>query len=483
MRGVHELVVGLHVALAGVVLHHPSDGAAPRVEHGQAATELVGEAEQVHLRAELAMVSLLRLLEAEQVLGESILGLPRRAVDALELGTLLIAPPVRAGDAHELEVAEALGRGHVGASTEVGEGLGVLVRRHHRCTRRSIDLGTTIGDGADDLGLERLSGEQRETFVDRVLRPYERLVLLDDLPHGGFDANQVVIAEVLAIGKLEVVVEAVFDHRADCEVGSRPQAKDRLGEDVRRRVPEHLATRRRRWRQDLDRRPIGKHGAQVRLRPIDSDRQSVLGQPRPDRRGQVRTRRPLVELLRGAIGQSDHHLRTHRILFTGVEQSQANAEQGGAGPDAQAGGGQLVEVGERPRRVEIIVKGGSDRRQARPIIVRTRPAPPLDPGHGIIEVPVVPLPVEPVVMRQQRGAHGGGVCPLEQVVDEDEVAERLRHLGAVQADEADVEPVPDEGPTRHRLALGGLALVVREDEIPSPAVDVEGLAELSQRQG
>src|SRR5205085_7089678 len=60
-----------------------------------------------------------------------------------------------------------------------------------------------------------------------------------------------------------------------------------------------------------------------------------------------------------------------------------------------------------------------------------------------------------------------------------DVAERLRHLDAVDGQHLVVHPDPREGMARMRaLALRNLVLVVRENEIEPAAMDVEGLAEL-----
>ena len=115
VRRVDELVARLHVALPRVVLHEPADGPALGVEDGQARADLLGEGEEVELGAELAVVAPLGLLQPVQVLGQRLLGLPGRAVDALQLLALLVAAPVGAGHPHELEVAEPAGRGHVRA--------------------------------------------------------------------------------------------------------------------------------------------------------------------------------------------------------------------------------------------------------------------------------------------------------------------------------------------------------------------------------
>ncbi len=70
----------------------------------------------------------------------------------------------------------------------------------------------------------------------------EGLVLSDDLAHGGSDPLEVVVREVGAAGKLEVVVEAVLDHRPDGEVRTGPEPEDGLSQHVGRRMTEHGAT-------------------------------------------------------------------------------------------------------------------------------------------------------------------------------------------------------------------------------------------------
>ena len=104
--GPHELVAGLLVLGPGVVLHQLADQAALGVEDRQPPADLRGEMEQVELGAEPAVVARLGLLEAAQVLVEGGLGLPRRPVDALQLGPALVAPPVGGRHLHELERSE-----------------------------------------------------------------------------------------------------------------------------------------------------------------------------------------------------------------------------------------------------------------------------------------------------------------------------------------------------------------------------------------
>jgi len=120
VRRPHERVAGGLVLVARVVLHELADEAALGVEHGQAAADLGREVEQVQLQAQLAVVAPLGLLQAVQVLGQGLVRLPGRAVDALQHGPVLVAPPVGAGHLHELEGAQPPGRRHVRAPAQVG---------------------------------------------------------------------------------------------------------------------------------------------------------------------------------------------------------------------------------------------------------------------------------------------------------------------------------------------------------------------------
>ena len=94
----------------------------------------------------------------------------------------------------------------------------------------------------------------------------------------------------------------------------------------------------------------------------------------------------------------------------------------------------------------------------------------------------MPGPGSAVVLRHEGQADGHRLMGPPQVVDEQQVAERLRHLGALVVHQRLMQPVPDERLARHRLGLGPLALVVGVEQVRSPAVQVDGLAQLPQRQ-
>ncbi len=69
-------------------------------------------------------------------------------------------------------------------------------------------------------------------------RPHERLVARDDLAHALLDRREILGGERL--GTVEVVVEAVLDHRADRHLGVGPQRLHRVGEHMGRVVADEL---------------------------------------------------------------------------------------------------------------------------------------------------------------------------------------------------------------------------------------------------
>src|SRR5947207_8804665 len=218
------------------------------MEDGETGADLVGEGEEVELDTELAVVALGCLLEEPDVLLLRVPGLPRGAVDPLELGVLLAPPPVRRGAAHELERGDVPGGRQVRAAAEVlprqrAVGADVVVDR--QLARADFD-GCALGRAArgaletDELELVRLARKLFSRVVVGDRTAYERLALLDDLLHALLDALKVLGMERL--GYVEVVVETVLDRRTDAEPRLRKELLHCLRHDVRGRVTEDGAT-------------------------------------------------------------------------------------------------------------------------------------------------------------------------------------------------------------------------------------------------
>ncbi len=92
----------------------------------------------------------------------------------------------------------------------------------------------------DDFGLVLLAHrfEQFHGFIAAPDLARYLLVLLGELGHLLLDGNQVLGREGALVG--EVVVEAVLDHRADRHLRLGIQLLDSVGQQVGRRVTDHI---------------------------------------------------------------------------------------------------------------------------------------------------------------------------------------------------------------------------------------------------
>ena len=173
------------------------------------------------------MVALLGLLEQAQVLVELLLRGEGGAVHAGEHLVVLVALPVGAGDARELEGLERLGVGEVRAHAHV-DVLALLIEG---------DAGV-LGKVADVLDLVLLAAllHEGDGLLARELEDRELEVLLHDLLHLRLDGREVLLGDLLTLGEVDVVVEPVVRGGAVGEVGLGIEALDGLCHDVRSAV-------------------------------------------------------------------------------------------------------------------------------------------------------------------------------------------------------------------------------------------------------
>ena len=119
-RRLHLDVAALQVLAPAEVLEHVPDDHALGVPERHP-RRVVGEVEEVELRPQPAVVAALRLLEALEVRVEVGLRVEGRAVDARQLLVVLVAAPVRAGEARQLDRLDRLRVLEMRAAAEVGE--------------------------------------------------------------------------------------------------------------------------------------------------------------------------------------------------------------------------------------------------------------------------------------------------------------------------------------------------------------------------
>ena len=258
---------------------------------------MVVEMEEIELRPDAAVVARAGLLEPLEVLVEVVLRVERRAVDPGQLRVLLVAAPVRAGEARQLQRLDRRCVLEVRPAAEVGE-LALRVERDG-----AVGL-------AGELDLVRLSLrlEAGDRLLAGELLALPRAPLGDLAPHLLLDGAEVALRDRL--GKLEVVVEAVGDGRSDRDLHPGVQPHDGLREQVRRRVPEHrerILVLRVARRQDLDPLAVLEREAQIAYRAVRADEHGLLRELRADRARRVEARGTVGQLELGRVGQHDLH--------------------------------------------------------------------------------------------------------------------------------------------------------------------------------
>ena len=165
-----------------------------------------------------------------------------------------------------------------------------------------VDFEVLIGrDHVDELDLEGLAlvGEPGLGLIAVPQLLGERSVLGDDLAHALFDRGKVVRGERLGAGK--VVVEAVFDHRADRDLGAGPQPLHRLGEHVRRVVADQFERARVLAADELEGGIGVDRIGKVAEHPVAHHRHGALEERGGDRPGDVGAGQAGLERARGAV--------------------------------------------------------------------------------------------------------------------------------------------------------------------------------------
>src|SRR5438874_9918687 len=140
------------------------------------------------------MVAAPRLLDLLFIRLELFLRLKERAIDTLQHGILLAAPPVGAGDAHELEGGDLARMVHVSTTAEVGK-IGVRALRD-----------VAILDVLQEVEFEGLLAPALFGFAARDRRHLKGMLARDGGAHTLFEPGEILLREWA--GQAEVIVEA-----------------------------------------------------------------------------------------------------------------------------------------------------------------------------------------------------------------------------------------------------------------------------------
>ena len=229
MRSDYLQVTVLFLDLAEELLETVAESGTLGEPQRQTGANVGREGEEFHFLAELAVVTLLGLLEEHQVLVEHLLLGEGDAVYAHQLVALLVAAPVCAGKRGDLHGLDCTGVGEVRAAAQVGE------------------AALCVGG---DVAVLKFGYELALVVLVAVAEHFEGVTLGDVLADDGFlalsqlehfllDLGEVLGCELVFTG-VDIVVETVLNGRADAELHAGIELLESLGEEVGRRVPESV---------------------------------------------------------------------------------------------------------------------------------------------------------------------------------------------------------------------------------------------------
>ncbi len=292
MRRVDELVAALLQQCldpAPKLELHPRPLGVPADQTGP---DILLDAEQVQLLTELSVIPSPCFLEPVQMLAQGVLAEEGGAVDALEHLTPLVASPVRAGGAEELEVLDPARARHVWSAAEIQEG--------------TVPIGgdpLILRDLGQSLELEGIIPEELLRLGTLDLTSLEGMVRGGDLGHLGLDPLQIVGGERLL--DVEIVVETFVDGRTEADAGVRIQLPDRRREHVSGGMPQGVesvgvgvAAR-----HDLDARAVLQRPAQVPQLTVDARGYRGACQPGTYRSRQIGSRGSRRQLRSRIVGK------------------------------------------------------------------------------------------------------------------------------------------------------------------------------------
>ena len=231
MRSPHVLVAIFLLRLTHIALHLVAQRLAIRQEQRNTGRNLVADDKELQFSPKFAMVAFLRLFQSPEVAIKLFLREPRRSIDALQHGAMLVTPPVCSRDLHELDrpyLARVL---NMRPATQVKKGI----------LRVDADFGIgQILDQLDFVGLPLLA----EVFQRLLARPAitnKGILPGDDTPHALLDIRQVFRRQ--GARQIKVIIKPVLDGWPDGQFSIREYLQDCLRHDMRRGVPHTLNRR------------------------------------------------------------------------------------------------------------------------------------------------------------------------------------------------------------------------------------------------
>ncbi len=191
-----------------------------------------------------------------------------------------------------------------------------------------VDAQRFIGlDAVDEFALEGLALGDEPGLGVLAAPDFARdfRVARDDLLHLLFDRGQVFERE--GLGAMEIVIEAVFDHRADRDLRAGIKLLHRFGEHMRRVVADELQRARILAGDELDLRVAIQRREQIDERAVDSHGDAALGERGRDALGDVEARDAGIELTGRPVRES--HCNHLSLLSRSIADTDRRKSLGG----------------------------------------------------------------------------------------------------------------------------------------------------------
>ena len=224
--GRHAFVAVLEFILVGELFQFVADDRSIGQPQGQALAHFVADVEDLQLGAQFSVVAFEGFFSVSDERLEFLWVGKGQGVDSGQHGLILGPLPIGAGHPVQLErLGQVHGAFHVGAFADIRKG--TMLKEAHRLGAAGLEVGDEFClEGL--VQLRHLGGR----LVDGQFVLAELVVFFDLAAHLVFDGGQLVAAQLGALWKLEVVVEAVFDGRPVAELGAWIDFLNRRGHDV-----------------------------------------------------------------------------------------------------------------------------------------------------------------------------------------------------------------------------------------------------------
>ena len=251
--------------------------------------------EKIHFFRDLAVVALFRFFQLQQIGVEFLLVAPSGPINPAEHGVAMIAAPIGAGHLHQLE------------------GSADIARAAHMRAAAEIRPGTLLVD-ADDFGFRQildqfrlvaftLVAEEANGFLTVPFFAHKSIIARNDFSHLRLDLGEIIRREGLIAR--EIVIEAVFNRRADRDLRAGVKRLHGFRQHMRAIMADHLQ---RFWVAPRDEAQLGvlfDGRGKVPQLAIHFHGKRRLGQARANRRRDSDARHRAVKLADGTIGQGN----------------------------------------------------------------------------------------------------------------------------------------------------------------------------------